>query len=101
MWRGRHDPHRGPVAATTGLGMIHTSGTTGKPKGIVRESVSPDILMQMVMSTMHRMGVGPGVATIIPAPLYHTAPNTMAVLAMKLGMDITVLDRFDAEEFLA
>jgi long-chain acyl-CoA synthetase len=100
-WLAGHDPHGGPVAPTTGLGMIYTSGTTGKPKGIVRESVSPDILMQMVMSTMHRMGVGPGVATIIPAPLYHTAPNTMAVLAMKLGMDITLLDRFDAEEFLA
>jgi long-chain acyl-CoA synthetase len=67
----------------------------------VRDTVSPGVLMQMVMTTMKRMGIGPGVATILPAPLYHTAPNTLAVLAMKIGMDITLLDRFDAEGFLA
>jgi long-chain acyl-CoA synthetase len=100
-WLAGRDPDTSPAAPTTGLGMIYTSGTTGKPKGIVRESVSPDVLIKMVMSTMNRMGIGPGVATIVPAPLYHTAPNTMAVLAMRLGMDITLLDRFDAEEFLA
>jgi long-chain acyl-CoA synthetase len=81
--------------------MIYTSGTTGKPKGIVREAISPDVLMQMVMSMMQRMAVGPGIPTILPAPLYHTAPNTMAVLALRLGMDITILERFDAEQFLA
>ncbi|MCU1699239.1 MAG: long-chain fatty acid--CoA ligase [Mycobacterium sp.] len=100
-WLAGRDPDTSPAASTTGLGMIYTSGTTGKPKGIVRDSVSPDVLIKMVMSTMNRMGIGPGVATIVPAPLYHTAPNTMAVLAMRLGMDITLLDRFDAEEFLA
>jgi long-chain acyl-CoA synthetase len=100
-WLAGHDPETAAVAPTTGLGMIYTSGTTGKPKGIVRDSVSSDVLMQMVMLTMQRMGIGPGVATIIPAPLYHTAPNTIAVLAMKLGMDITLLARFDPEEFLA
>jgi long-chain acyl-CoA synthetase len=100
-WLAAYQPDSDPAAATTGLGMIYTSGTTGKPKGIVRDSISPESLMQMVMSTMHRMGVGPGVATILPAPLYHTAPNTMAVLAMRMGMDITILERFDAEQFLA
>ena len=100
-WLGGYEPDTAPVASTTGLGMIYTSGTTGKPKGIVRDPVSPEVLMQMVMTTMKRMGVGPGIATIIPAPMYHTAPNTMGVLAMKLGMDITLLSRFDAEEFLA
>jgi acyl-CoA synthetase (AMP-forming)/AMP-acid ligase II len=93
-WLAGHDPETAAVAPTTGLGMIYTSGTTGKPKGIVRDSVSSDVLMQMVMLTMQRMGIGPGVATIIPAPLYHTTPNTIAVLAMKLGMDITLLARF-------
>lgn len=100
-WLAQHDPGVNSAEPTTGLGMIYTSGTTGKPKGIVRDVVSSEVLMKMVMSTMHRMGIGPGIATILPAPLYHTAPNTMAVLAMKLGMDITILERFDAEQFLA
>jgi long-chain acyl-CoA synthetase len=100
-WLAGQNPGTTTAVPTTGLGMIYTSGTTGKPKGIVRDQISPDVLMQMVMTTVNRMGVGPGIATILPAPLYHTAPNTMAVLSMKLGMDITLLDRFDAEEFLA
>ena len=81
--------------------MIYTSGTTGKPKGIVREWVSPENAMRMATVLMQRMGIGRGERTIIPAPMYHTAPNTTAVVAMKLGMDITILARFDAEEFLA
>jgi long-chain acyl-CoA synthetase len=100
-WLAGYEPDTAPAAPTSGLGMIYTSGTTGKPKGIVRDNVSPDVLMKMVLSTMQRMGMGPGIATLLPAPLYHTAPNTMAVLAMRLGMDITLLDRFDAEQFLA
>jgi long-chain acyl-CoA synthetase len=86
---------------SAGFGMIYTSGTTGKPKGIVRESASPDNLAKMAAAMTQRMGLGPGVRTLIPAPLYHTAPNTIAAIAMKLGMDITVMTRFDAEDFLA
>jgi long-chain acyl-CoA synthetase len=100
-WLGGHEPDADPSTASVGLGMIYTSGTTGKPKGIVRDTVSPEVMMQIALSTMQRMGMGPGIATLVPAPLYHTAPNTMAVIAMKLGMDITLLDRFDAEVFLA
>lgn len=100
-WLAGQDPRTTVAAPTAGLGMIYTSGTTGKPKGIVREPVSPENLMRIAMITMQRMGVGPGVRTIIPAPLYHSAPNTFAAFAVKLGMDITLLTRFDAEEFLA
>lgn len=100
-WLAGHDPLELAAAPSARLGMIYTSGTTGKPKGIVREAVSLENLMRMVTSSMQRMGFGPGVRTIIPAPLYHTAPNTMAAIAMKLGMDITLLTHFDAEEFLA
>lgn len=80
-------------AATAGLGTIYTSGTTGRPKGIVRESVSAESMMAMAVSGMTRMGLAPGGRTIIPAPLYHTAPNTMGTLAIRLGMDTTILSR--------
>lgn len=100
-WLAAQDADGAEFTPSAGLGMIYTSGTTGRPKGIVREPVSAERMLQVAMATMQRMGLGPGVRTLIPAPMYHTAPNTMAVLAMKLGMDITVLPRFDAEEFLA
>ena len=100
-WVASHEPAAAPTAPSAGFGMIYTSGTTGRPKGIVREFGSPDDLMEMATAIMQRMGLGPGVRTLIPAPLYHTAPNTVAALAMRLGMDIAILTRFDAEEFLA
>lgn len=100
-WLDSQDADGTEFTPSVGLGMIYTSGTTGRPKGIVREPVSAERILQVAMATMQRMGLGPGVRTLIPAPLYHTAPNTMAVLAMKLGMEITVMPRFDAEEFLA
>lgn len=100
-WLDANEPPAAAISPSAGLGMIYTAGTTGRPKGIVRQSSSPEDLTRMAMATMQRLGVGPGVRTIIPAPLYHTAPNTLAAIAMRLGMDITLLTRFDPEEFLA
>jgi len=37
---------------------------------------------------------------VIPAPLYHTAPNVYALAAAAQGMDMTIMAGFDAEEFL-
>ncbi len=42
----------------------------------------------------------PGERTVIPAPMYHTAPNVYAMVAATHGMDMTIMTRFDAEEFL-
>jgi long-chain acyl-CoA synthetase len=101
-WLAGSEPDDGTAgAATVGLGTIYTSGTTGKPKGIVRESVTPESMMAMAVTAMARMGLAPGGRTIIPAPLYHTAPNTMGTFAVRLGMDTTILPRFEPEEFLA
>ena len=100
-WLAGNDPISAISGPSAGLGMIYTSGTTGKPKGIVRESTSPEDLARMATAMAQRMGLAPGLRTLIPAPLYHTAPNTLAVVAMRLGMDITLMTRFDAEEFLA
>ena len=44
--------------------------------------------------------LGEGERTVIPAPMYHTAPNVYALACALLGMDMTIMERFDAEEFL-
>jgi long-chain acyl-CoA synthetase len=38
--------------------------------------------------------------TMVPAPMYHTAPNVHALAAVSLGMDLTALLKFDPEDFL-
>ena len=84
----------GPVS------IIYTSGTTGRPKGVVRQP-SSDAQREAARALLAELfELGPGERTVIPAPLYHTAPNVYALAAAALGMDMTIMDGFDAEEFL-
>ncbi|WP_211233263.1 AMP-binding protein [Brevibacterium album] len=94
-----HEPagHERPAPP---LGVIYTSGTTGLPKGILRERPDPALMGRMLRRQAQRCGLRPGVPTVLPAPLYHTAPHTHAMFALAAGLDITVMPRFDAEEFL-
>ena len=80
--------------------IIYTSGTTGRPKGVVREQ-STDERRAAVQELLGELfGLAEGERTIIPAPLYHTAPNVYALASAVRGMDMTIMPRFDAEEFL-
>ncbi|MEU9123374.1 AMP-binding protein [Streptomyces sp. NPDC048506] len=94
--------HR-PLAAEVGERpptVIYSSGTTGRPKGVLREPVSADRLAEGVRLFLEYFAVAPGGRTLIPAPLYHASPSQHAILALAAGLDITLMPRFDAEEFL-
>ncbi|WP_116024100.1 AMP-binding protein [Thermomonospora umbrina] len=94
-----NDPWTGP-AGDTPASVIYTSGTTGRPKGIRRVPTPPDKRLQLAMGILEVMGLTPEMRTLIPAPLYHTAPNVHALLASRMGIDMTVMPRFDPEELL-
>lgn len=80
--------------------VIYSSGTTGRPKGVLREPVAPADLPEALANFLAYFAVRPGGRTMIPAPLYHASPSQHAVLALACGLDITLMPRFDAEEFL-
>lgn len=88
------------AAAEAPLSVIYTSGTTGLPKGVVRSPTTPEQRGETIAAVMHHFGLQPGMRTLIPAPMYHTAPNVHALFAAALGVDLTLLPRFDAELFL-
>ena len=81
--------------------IIYTSGTTGRPKGVrrlVRDQSQMDALYAPLMIAL---GHAAGMRTVIPAPLYHAAPNTYATLAVRIGAEkIVLMPRFDPEELL-
>ena len=87
-----------------GIAMLYSSGTTGRPKGIVRayefeslESMSPVLLnVCAVMGEMNSKSI-----YLSPAPLYHSAPLGVGMVAAALGATTMILERFDAEEMLA
>jgi long-chain acyl-CoA synthetase len=87
-------PETGPVS------IIYTSGTTGRPKGVVRTPAT-DAQREAIRELLGEIfQLAPDERTVIPAPMYHTAPNVYALAAAIRGMDMTIMTSFDAEEFL-
>ncbi|MFB8002759.1 AMP-binding protein [Nocardia sp. NPDC056000] len=87
-------------AISDSMGVIYTSGTTGKPKGVARESMTPHQLLSIAGATAQRMGLAPGVPMLVAGPLYHTSPNAIAVLGLRMGAKIVLMPRWDARDFL-
>ena len=80
--------------------MIYTSGTTGNPKGVRREPTSPERQARIGELAMRAFGIGTDGCAAMTGPMYHSAPNAYARLAMTMGNDIHLLPRFEAEELL-
>ncbi|WP_433193934.1 AMP-binding protein [Nocardia sp. CA-107356] len=87
-------------AVADSMGLIYTSGTTGTPKGVLRERMTPHQLLSIAGGAANRMGLAPGGRMLVAGPLYHTSPNAVAVLALRMGTNITIMPRWDAERFL-
>ncbi|WP_234317803.1 AMP-binding protein [Streptomyces rimosus] len=98
-WLAGHPPLT-EAAARRPSTVIYSSGTTGRPKGVLRDPVGEEQLAESVAKFLAYFAVRPGGRTLIPAPLYHASPSQHAVLALAGGLDITLMPRFDAEEFL-
>ncbi len=98
-WLQTHSPWNRPPDSET-ASMIYTSGTTGRPKGVRRESATPEQYQQTLEVVGGVLGVRPGVRTVIPAPLYHSAPNAFAIYSLQLGSFMVIMPRFDAEDLL-
>jgi long-chain acyl-CoA synthetase len=98
-WLDGHQPWS-EGAPDAPMSVIYTSGTTGMPKGVLRSPSTPEERAQIAAAVMQFFGMQPGMRTLIPAPMYHTAPNVHALFAVSLGFDTTIMAKFDPEEFL-
>ncbi|WP_067701573.1 AMP-binding protein [Nocardia jejuensis] len=101
-WASGHAAPLGYVegAIADSMGLIYTSGTTGRPKGVLRQRMTAEQLLSIAGATASRMGVAPGGRMLVAGPLYHTSPNAVATLALRMGAHITILPRWNAEQFL-
>lgn len=103
-WLSAQAPYDGPPATPRGH-MAYTSGTTGRPKGVVR-LVPP---VEKAEESVRRirglaeatLGIRPGCRALIPAPLYHSAPSAFLQAAVQVADRIVLHRRFDAEAVLA
>ena len=94
-----------PKQRLAGSVMFYSSGTTGRPKGIKRafSGLTPEGEHEIGRQTWGLLGLtaGPGVHGVA-APLYHSAPNGMALGALNRGVTLALpaMGRFDAAQFL-
>lgn len=85
--------------------MLYSSGVTGRPKGIRRHlsGLTIDSPDRVGISRLERflLGMDENTVYLSPAPLYHAAPLQWAAGLHELGGTVVIMDRFDAEGFLA
>jgi long-chain acyl-CoA synthetase len=86
-----------------GAAMLYSSGTTGRPKGILRDlpAASPDEPLPVMDFVRAMFGFRPGMTYLNPAPLYHSAPSAAVSASLSLGATTVVMEHFDAEQWLA
>ena len=97
-WVGMHEHYSGPPVSPRGH-MAYTSGTTGRPKGVVRYPTPMEglkeqqaLLAQIIAGTY---GLTPGCRALLPAPIYHSAPSLFCQMALQLCDHFVVTSRFD------
>ncbi len=85
-----------PVETDTAW-IIHTSGTTGRPKGAMLTHRS---LMAGVMATALARPVGPDDTYLFPFPLFHVASYGVVHLHFR-GRPVVLVPKFDAVPVMA
>ena len=99
-WRDEHAPWRGAPRQPRG-NLPYTSGTTGRPKGVLRNVATEAERARTAEVYRVALGLEPGMRCLLSAPLYHSAPNMYATQAMLNGERLVLEPRFDAERTLA
>ncbi|MEJ8826048.1 AMP-binding protein [Variovorax humicola] len=86
-----------------GTAMLYSSGTTGKPKGVLRplpdNPPSQPLPLFDFLSALWRCEEG--MTYLSPAPLYHAAPLSNVSLAIRHGGTVIIMENFDPQQYLA
>ena len=88
-----------------GREMLYSSGTTGRPKGVLKPLTGsafgdPSSEPVAVAQGVAALGVRSGSVYLSPAPLYHAAPLVYSMSMQRAGATVVVMERFDAQRCL-
>jgi long-chain acyl-CoA synthetase len=103
-WKGRQSPEP-PAGRRPGHRLYYTSGTTGRPKAVLkpRPSGDADLAAQQAARGLFAHS---GLATdsdqvhLVTGPTYHPSPLGYGMGALHFGQTVVLMDKWDAEETL-
>ena len=83
--------------------LFYTSGSSGSPKAVLRNNVTPEIAARISARTSYAWGFDqtPHPFGTDRGPLYHSAPNGYANMVLQSGGTLVLAPRFNAEGLLA
>jgi acyl-CoA synthetase (AMP-forming)/AMP-acid ligase II len=99
-----HQPGSGPVPdEAEGSFMFYSSGTTGRPKGILAPlpQIPFGAPFPFALLLTGVFGFTPESVYLSPSPLYHAAPAGWTTTVHRIGGTVVAMERFDPIELLA
>ncbi len=99
-WCDRFPPWDGAPRASRST-LFYTSGTTGRPKGVLRRPATAEQSRSLEQLMAEVYGFRPGIRALVCGPMYHASPNVYVRHALNCADVLVVQSRFDPEQTLA